>query len=124
MMHKVLIKIIGVGLLTLCFSCEYEKMEEVDLSSIPDVVSFQDDVIPVFAGSCAISSCHGGTKTPDLTAENAYFDLSSGNFLNVDNPENSELYKKISGNGSMAQYATDLDRAIILKWIQQGAEDN
>jgi hypothetical protein len=102
--------------------CEYEKREPVDLSNLPDVVSFSNDIIPVFSNNCI--RCHDGSITPDLTSENAYFDLSSGNYINTDVPENSYLYKKISGNGTMAQYADDYNRALILKWIEQGAEEN
>lgn len=111
-------------LLGLSLSCEYEKMEEPDLDSIPEVISFQEHIIPIFEARCSNTSCHGGTVSPNLTIENAYFDLTNGNFLNINNPENSNFYKKITGNGSMAQYANDLDRAFILKWIEQGAEDN
>jgi hypothetical protein len=103
-------------------SCEYEKREPIDLSSLPDEVSFNNDIIPVFSNNCI--RCHDGSLTPDLTPENAYFDLSSGNYLNTDVPEESYLYKKISGNGSMSQYAGEYNSALILKWIQQGALEN
>jgi hypothetical protein len=113
----------AIALMLLLFaSCEYEKREELDLGSLPEIVSFQDDIIPLFGEKC--TRCHDGSTTPDLRAENAYFDLSSGNYLDTEVPEESYLYKKISGSGSMAIYASDYDRALILKWIEQGAPDN
>ena len=112
----------AVILLILLAACEYEQREPVDLTELPEVVSFTNDIIPVFDAKC--TQCHDGATPPDLTAEFAYTDLQSGNFLNTESPEESEFYKTISGSGSMAQYASDLDRALILKWIEQGAEEN
>jgi hypothetical protein len=113
---------LSILLFFMLVACEYEKREPLDISTLPEVVSFENHIIPVFAENC--TRCHDGTTPPDLTAENAYFDLSSGNYLNTEVPEESYLYKKISGNGSMAIYANDYDRAVILKWIEQGALDN
>ncbi|MBA7534498.1 hypothetical protein ES705_26746 [subsurface metagenome] len=103
------------------YSCEYEQREPFDAGNLPEVVSFNEHLIPIFENKCV--SCHP-ISPPDLTRENAFFDLTNGNYLNIENPESSFLYEKISGSGSMAKYADDYDRAIILKWIEQGAEDN
>lgn len=110
------------GLLVLS-SCEYEKRELVDEEDLPDVVNFQEHIIPIFNQSCNSSGCHGGTVPPDLTPENAYSDLINGNYLDLESPENSKLYVKIT-EGSMAVYSNDLQAAFILKWVSQGAEDN
>jgi hypothetical protein len=104
-------------------SCEYEQREPISVEDLPEVISFQEHIIPIFNQSCNTSACHGGSVPPDLTPDNAYFDLTSGNYLDLDNPENSSFYIKIT-DGSMAGYATDLDRAFILKWIEQGAPEN
>ena len=103
------------------YSCEYEKREEIDLGDLPEVMSFQEHIIPIFETKC--TKCHDGGTAPNLTADYAFSDLSGGNYLNTDDPEGSKLYQKING-GSMTQYADDLQRAYILKWIEQGAEDN
>ena len=103
-------------------SCEWEKVEPLDPTDLPDIVSLSEHIQPVFDANCI--QCHGGSTTPDLRIENAYFDLINGNYIDTDNPENSYLYQKISGNGSMALYANDYERALILKWIEQGAEEN
>lgn len=104
-------------------SCESEKRELIDEGDLPDVISFQEHIIPIFDQSCNNSSCHGGTVPPDLTPQNAYSDLSNGNYLNIEDPPNSSFYIKIT-EGSMAVYTTDLQAAYILKWIDQGALDN
>jgi mono/diheme cytochrome c family protein len=119
-------RILG-GLVLICIpafftSCEYEKKEALNPDDLPEVVRYSEHIQPVFDANCI--KCHNGSTSPDLRSENSYFDLSSGNFIDTDNPENSYLYEKINGSGSMAQYADDYDRALILKWITQGAEDN
>ena len=106
-------------LIILISGCEYEKIEPV---LAPDNVIFSSDVQPIFTSKCI--SCHGGTQAPDLREQNSYSVLTAGSYLNLTEPENSNFYKKISGSGSMAQYATNEDRAIILRWIELGALDN
>jgi hypothetical protein len=120
--YKFVEKVLILFILTFITSCEYEKTEPLDLGDLPEVVSFSEHIQPVFNDNCI--KCHGGSTSPDLSEENAYFDLTSGNYIDTDVPENSYIYQKISGSGSMAPYAEDYDRALILKWIEQGAEDN
>ena len=115
------------GIMLICIivfvsSCEYEKTEPLNPDDLPEAVSLNEHIQPVFDANCV--KCHGGSTAPDLRVENAYFDLISGNYIDSENPENSYLYQKISGNGSMAPYADDYERALILKWIEQGAADN
>ena len=117
---KVLIPVIMLFILLM--SCEYDKKEEIKLDDLPDPIYFGEHIIPIFNTNCI--TCHNGSTPPNLTEENAYFELTAGGYINVDNPEESKLYKKITGSGSMAQYASDLDRAYILKWIEQGANDD
>jgi len=121
--------IVSVGLIGLIslftFSCEWSKVEPIDEGQLPEVISFSDHIIPIFESKCI--TCHGGTVSPDLRRESAYFELTAGGLITEDdpsNPDNCFFYQKISGSGSMAQYASDLDRAYIYKWISQGAEDN
>jgi hypothetical protein len=120
--YRILGGLASICLLVFFSSCEYEKLEPLDPSDLPEVVSLSEHIQPVFDANCI--NCHGGSTAPDLRDENAYFDLISGNYIDIENPENSYLYVKISGTESMAQYADDYERALILKWIEQGAEDN
>ena len=107
-------------LTVILFSCEYKKREPFNLDSLPDEIIFETDVAPRFS-KC--TQCHNGTTPPNLTAEEAYLELTAGGYINTDNPEKSKLYEAIDG-GAMTQYATDEDRAYILEWITQGALDN
>jgi hypothetical protein len=114
-------------MITLCSSmlaCTYDTITPKEVE-VPENVSFNADVIPIFDDDCNSSGCHtSGGIPPDLTPDNAYISLTFFGYVDTDFPEESELYKKIIPSGSMGEYATDQDRAIILKWIEQGALDN
>lgn len=113
------IGLFGVGI----SSCTYDIIEP-KVGEVPDTVSFSLDVIPIFDKSCNTSGCHSKAGIPpDLSVQNAYISLTFFGYVDVDVPEESEIYTKIN-TGSMKQYATENDRAIILKWIEQGALDN
>jgi hypothetical protein len=90
----------------------------------PDSVKFSLNIVPIFNGSCAKPTCHvTGVQQPDLTTQNAYTSLIYFGYVDTDYPDQSILYQKIT-TGDMKDHATDADRALILKWIQQGAQNN
>src|SRR6476646_2410475 len=70
---------------------------------ITTAVSLSADVIPLLSKNCSISGCHntGGIK-PDLSADKAYNTLINGNYIDVNNPENSELYLWLTGKKAAA----------------------
>jgi hypothetical protein len=110
----------------MAFSCTYDTLEMKPVET-PDTVSFSNDVIPVFETNCAYAGCHNaGGIPPDLTEANAYFELTTFGYIEQDTAlaEQSLLYQKIDIGGSMEKYASDNDRALILKWIKQGAQNN
>ncbi|MCP4311032.1 MAG: hypothetical protein GY790_07205 [Bacteroidetes bacterium] len=109
-------------MLAICQSCEWEKLEPVDESDLPETVSFSTNVQPIFTTSC--TNCHNGTIPPNLLPDDSFLELTGGGYIETDDPENSELYKSINTGGSMNQYTSELDRAMILKWIVQGAKEN
>ena len=125
MKQKTLIRILFIAgiLLSGLYSCTYETIIPKD-PEVPEDVSFELNVIPIFNSSCNSSGCHnkGGIR-PDLSADNAYTSLTFFGYVDTDNPESSVIYTKIN-TGSIKNYATAQDRAIILKWIEQGALDN
>lgn len=120
--YSILITIISILLIFLA-SCEYETITPKPIE-VPDTVSFALNVMPIFDANCNASGCHSsGGISPDLTAPNAYVGLTFFGYVNTEEPEASSLYTKIF-SGSMKDNASDQDREIILKWIQQGALDN
>lgn len=112
---------ISVILLLGFTSCAYYEKPYVD---VPDEVSFSEDLIPYFETSCATSGCHDGSIPPNLSEELAYTSLTIGGYIDLDIPEQSLLYTKIDVGGSMEQYSTTRDTEMVLRWIEQGAENN
>lgn len=119
---KIFLALIAIA--AIISSCEYEWVEPATVS-IPDNVSFANDIIPVFDAGCNVGVCHGaGGIPPDLTASNAYDDLIATNMINTSDPASSILYTKMAPGGSMAMYSTPSSTALVLRWIEQGAENN
>jgi len=115
--------IISVLLLGISSCANYEKPLLDD--PIPEDPSFSEDLIPFFETSCATTGCHNtGGIPPDLTEDFAYASLTNGGYIDTDNPEQSLLYTKIAEGGSMEQYSTPRDTEMVLRWIEQGAENN
>ena len=115
--------IIAGILLSGLYSCTYETIIPAE-PEVPEDVSFELNVIPIFNSSCNSSGCHNkGGIAPDLSPDNAYTSLTFFGYVDIDAPESSTLYEEIN-TGSMKGFATDQDRAIILKWIEQGALNN
>jgi hypothetical protein len=115
-MRRTLIVLTGVLLLFLA-SCEKYIIPPPE---VPEGVSYSADVQPIFDDKCV--SCHSGGMPPDLRAEFSYDELIDGGYVNTDNPEESELYTKLLGTHSSR--ATEEEKAIILGWITEGAQNN
>ena len=91
-------------------------------------ISFSGDLIPIFNASCNTAGCHSpGAVAPDLTAANAFNALVNGSYIDVGNPEASELYQWVKGNRAISMPLSGEDPVIsssVLIWIQQGALNN
>ena len=118
---------IAIFSLFICFtSCEWEQMQPVE--ELPENVSFSNDIIPIFKQSCSTVGCHNnGGISPDLSDDNAYNALTTGDILDLNNPENSKLYKEMTNvqdpmpiSGILPKSQTDK----VLVWIKEGANNN
>jgi hypothetical protein len=106
-------------------SCEYDFIQPPAVV-IPEVVSFSDDILPIFNESCNFSGCHvSGFALLDLSPGNAYNDLLLKSLINTDVPDQSKLYQKLTEtNGTHQGRSTAAQQAIILEWINKGAKNN
>lgn len=115
--------LILIGLLVVCISsCEYKFIDPIEIELPDEPVSFSIQIEPIFQDKCI--TCHNSTS-PVLTTGNAFDNLINGSYINTDMPELSKLYEKVDeghpgGNSSLS--ATEL--ALILKWIEEGAQNN
>jgi len=115
-------KAFNIGIMLLLMfttSCYYD---QVYIAPPEREISYSTDIQPFFDLKCA--SCHPDDSQPDLQPGLSYNSLSSGDYINTSDPSSSKLYVKISAGGSMENFATDAERAITLKWIEQGANNN
>jgi len=114
------ILVVSIILILMLPQCVYNEIPEPE---IPDSVSFNTDIIPIFNASCNMSGCHNqGGFDPDLSAQNAWASLQDG-YVNLSAPESSTLVTAMDG-GTMEPYSKDQDIALIIKWISDGAKNN
>lgn len=106
-------------------SCEYEFIEPEQVI-IPEVISFSDDIIPIFNNSCNYSGCHAaGFAILDLSPAKAYEELFRKQLINREIPDQSELYLKLTDTrGTHKDRSTATEQALILEWITKGAQNN
>ncbi len=117
---SVLVMVFGLFFMAAC-TYDTNDYEEV---VIPESVSFDADVIPIFESNCNKSGCHSGAIPPDLQRDVAYNNLIFGGYVtDTTSAENNVLFQAIDG-GSMSAFASNQDRALIKLWIEDGAQDN
>ncbi len=113
---------ISIGL----FSCKYEKLEPA--TELPENVSFQTDLIPLFNQSCNTVGCHNANGIPpDLSAGNAYSDITTrAGMIDLDIPENSKMYSRmIDVQSPMPPSGVmNYESLQVLSWITDGAKNN
>jgi len=116
---KKIVSVIAAMLLVGLYSCQYETIDPLEVSVDGDV-SYAVDIAPVFDASC--SGCHAGATDPDLRADKSWSSLTSKSFVDPTDPEGSKLMIKLyAGHGVVL---SALEIAQVLKWIEDGAENN
>ncbi|MDH5608553.1 MAG: hypothetical protein OEY56_03660 [Cyclobacteriaceae bacterium] len=119
-------RILNVGVflgIWLLAGCTYYEIPPKPVE-IPDSVSFQLDVQPIFTANCSVPGCHvAGNLPPNLSEGSAWVNLVYFNYVDTTNVDNSILLSKLTV-GTMAKFASEQDVAIIKQWIIQGAPDN
>lgn len=118
------------AILYLSVSCKKAVVEEV--CTQPTVVSYKNDIQPIFNTNCATSGCHAGKKPAgslNLEASVSFENISDSKsgYIDTVNPTASLLYTSMTSvtnpmppNGKLSKCTTDL----ILKWIEQKAKNN
>jgi hypothetical protein len=122
------LKIAGLLIMTVIFTaCYYDQILPVEQEVEVGTMSFTNDIMPIFNQSCSTSGCHSGSVAPNLTTSAAYNSLTSGNYINISNPAESELLQWMKGNRTLPMPLTGPNQtynAKVLAWIQQGALNN
>ena len=132
------IKKYGFGLLMLCcFSCVNHKREEVNPeincnTVLPETVSFNNHVLPLFGKNCSLSGCHSGNSPAgnlNLEPAFAYSKLSKrgSGYIDTLKPEKSVLYSALVSVSNPMPPTGNLakcDIELIRKWMLQKAKNN
>lgn len=115
-----------IGFIALLFlvgfgSCEYDtlNLKEIEL---PESMTYGEDIAPIFEANC--SACHSGSLNPNFTAGASWGALVNGGYVDKDNPEESVLIVKINTPHPSNDPLTQVEKAKILKWIEDGAKNN
>ena len=109
-------------------SCYYDEIPYEAVAPLPETVSYQSDIQPLWNQSCI--SCHKpGATAPDLTAANSYLALTANNkYVVPGNVANSILHKSLIGEGAPLMPTdgkwSDSKIALVDKWINDGALNN
>jgi hypothetical protein len=76
-------------------------------------VSLADDVKPIINSNCAISGCHNGTHSPNLTSSTAII-------------SNASRIKSLTQSGAMPKNGslTSQEKNLIACWVDDGAPNN
>jgi len=104
-------------------SCEYVTIEPNDVVLPDEPVSFATQVAPVFVNA-GCTGCHSGGTAPDLRADKSYNSLTTGNYVNVSDPASSKIVMKINSGHGTSNTISATDKALLLKWIEEGANNN
>ncbi len=122
-----LIIIISIGL-TLN-SCYYDSIYEPividDPTEEPVVLSYENDIMPLWA-QCV--GCHSGNTPPNFSDDVSYNELRNG-YVVPGNAEASILYKSLLGIDGVSLMPPggqwpDAKINAVKDWIDQGAENN
>ena len=121
---KKLLKIVLVSSVALLFfSCYYNEFPEDEDVNLPEdqVVSFSNDITPIFVDyNC--SECHNASgQNPDLTPGSEYNSLVPA-YVTPGNASGSRLYTFLAADGH--RNVDNASLALIEKWIDDGAENN
>ena len=112
-------------------ACSDSKDDEKEqIVVVPEIVSYQMDVQPLFDSSC--TNCHGNKGKLSLTSyKNTMKGGESGPIVIPNNGAESLLVKKLNGTASGQRMPPEPKNpwdetkvSLVLKWIDQGAKNN
>jgi len=124
-----------IAVLLLIVSCEHEPIEpeqpEINItdsaSCDSNKVYFKNDILPIFASSCAFNGCHAAATAAAGVVLTSYDNIIKSDVVRAGRPDNSELFERITetslikrmppGNNPLPQ--ADIDK--IEQWILDGA---
>jgi GH15 family glucan-1,4-alpha-glucosidase len=84
------------------------------------------NLVQIMNKKCTL--CHNGSQagqSPDLSKDGSYLALTSGGFVDIDDPESSSIIQKLENEADHGGAgSTPVDIAKILAWITAGAPND
>ncbi len=138
---KIIFILAGLAIIGISTQCTYKKWPEAPSTSVPDTISFNKQLEPLFIAYCTTGPCHNAnyaSYSPNavfsLDSSVAYTSLLYGGrgYVVPGNPGTSILYQDVndresSSYGMPQNPYPPLSVAQvqeIYNWIQQGAKNN
>jgi Planctomycete cytochrome C len=98
----------------------------------PNIVYFENEVLPIFASSCALSGCHDANSAQEGIVLNNYQNIFVTGEISAGNPNSGDIYESITENDpsklmpppSSGITLTSAQIQTIYDWIDQGALNN
>ncbi len=97
----------------------------------PDTTYFQNQVLPIFQSSCALSGCHDATTAEHDLILSDYSHIISSGHIEPGDASDSEIYEKITEEDDDDRMPpapfprlSSESIALIRNWINQGALNN
>ncbi len=94
----------------------------------PAVVYYFRDIQPILTSNCAVSGCHNSTSKREGIDYSSFETTIATGKVKPNNPNRSKMYKVLFDSGddkmppSPRPPLTSVQKAIIKKWINQGAK--
>jgi hypothetical protein len=109
--------------MSLFSACKHEALAP----TLPALVTFSGDILPLFAQQCSLPDCHSGAYPSaklDLSPDVAYEQLFAKHEIDTLQPTKSLLYIQMNSYGTPMPPTGrlgDYEVGIVLKWIELGA---
>lgn len=104
--------------------------EDIIETCAPNTVYFQQQILPLFQGNCAVTGCHDVATAQDGFVFNSYSSIMASGEIVAGNLNNGDVYEVITGNDSdkimpppPREPLASAQITLIAQWIQQGAQN-
>lgn len=120
--------------------CKHESLNPIVDNDIPDTtqncdpntVYFENDVLPIFSSSCAMSGCHDAATAQDGVVLDSYVNIMNTGDIEPGDPGDSEVYENITEDDddkrmpppSSGITLTQEQINTIYDWIASGAKND
>lgn len=125
---KIKMKNLITILLSLCLisGCMKNYVEPV---IIPQVISFSNDIIPIFSNACLGCHTNGGMYpglilSSDVAYNQLWTDGVNAPYLDTIDPVSSTLYIKMNTSMPPSGTLSNEKISLVLEWINNGAKNN